>query len=279
MKKPALHIYLVEPENYARQVVAQWLQDRGHQLSLLTAPAELLPALAAQTAPVDLIVADLPPGQAESLSAELRRVHRRCPLVPVVLRVSSTLLPAAEALHCGVYGYLNKPFRPAELELMLARLAERQASHSLQEGDSGLYHRVGFAVLGRQLLKAARRTRTQMALLRADVNGADPAQTEQALGQLGRVVQTTFRDADTAGRVDGTDCGVLLLNAGAGQVEVALRRLQQNLARHNAQAPEGQQLRVRVGLAHFDPARPCSFEELVAQADDGINGDDGFPSP
>jgi len=50
-----------------------------------------------------------------------------------------------EALHCGVYGYLNKPFRAAELELILLRLAERQASHSFQDAASGLYHRTGFA--------------------------------------------------------------------------------------------------------------------------------------
>ena len=267
MKTPALHIYLVEAENYARQVVAEWLCRRGHRVRLLTAPEELLGALAADPDPTDLILADLPPSQSRALGQSLRQVHRRYPLIPVVLRASSTLLPAAEALHCGVYGYLSKPFRPAELELMLLRLAERQASHCLQESGSGLYHRAGFAVLGRQLLKAARRTQTPMALLRVDVDGVGLAYTEAALGQLGQVVQTTFRDADTAGRVDGTDCGVLMTNIGAGQTQIALRRLQQNLAAHNGRVPEGQQLRVQVGLAHFDPARPCTFEELVAQAD------------
>lgn len=271
MKTPALHIYLVEAENYARQVVAQWLRDRGHRVSLLGAPEGLLGALAADPDPTDLILADLPPSQAETVGRTLRQVHRRYPLIPVVLRTSSALLPAAEALHCGVYGYLNKPFRPAELELMLARLAERQVSHSLQEAESGLYHRAGFAVLGRQLLKAARRSQTPMVLLRAEVEGEDLTQTEQALGQLGRLVQTTFRDADLAGRVDGTDCGVLLTNIRAEQTGIALDRLQQNLAAHNAQAD--QRLVVRVGLAHFDPARPCAFEELVARADAVIPGE------
>jgi len=267
MRTPALHIYLVEAENYARQVVAQWLGDQGHRVSLLATPAELLGALDADPDPTDLIIADLPPAQSQAIGQHLRQVHRRYPLIPVVLRASSTLLPAAEALHCGVHGYLNKPFRPAELELMLIRLAERQASHSLQESGSGLYHRAGFAVLGRQLLKAARRTQTPMVLLRADVDGANLEQTEAALGQLGRVVQTTFRDADTAGRVDGTDCGVLLTNIGADKTQIALTRLQQQLAAHNEKAPQGQQLAVRVGLAHFDPAQPCTFEELVARAD------------
>jgi len=54
-------------------------------------------------------------------------------------------LAAPEAVLCGVYGYLSKPFRAAELELLLLRLAERKASHSLQDIDSGLYHRAGAA--------------------------------------------------------------------------------------------------------------------------------------
>lgn len=273
MKTPSLHIYLVEAENYARQVVAQYLRDLGHRVALLEAPEELLGTLAAEATPIDLIIADLPPAQVHTIGQGLRLVHRRYPAIPVVLRASSALLPAAEAVHCGVYGYLSKPFRPAELELMLIQLAERQASHTLQEAGSGLYHRAGFAVLGRQLLKAARRTQTQMVLLRADVDGGSLAQTEQALNYLGRVVQTTFRDADTAGRVDGTDCGVLLTNIGAEQTDIALTRLQQNLAAHNASAQAEHQLTVRVGLAHFDPARPCSFEELVAQADAAILGE------
>ena len=264
-----MHIYLVEVENYARQMVAQHLQGLGHRVSLLPAPGDLLGRLAAEPDPAGLIIADLPPGKGRSTSEALRLVHRRYPAIPVVLRASSEVLPTPDAVHCGVYSYLSKPFRPAELELMLIRLAERQANHSFQDAASGLYHRSGFAMLARQQLKAARRTKTHMILVRADVDGQDRDRIERALGDLGGVVQKTFRDADMAGRVDGTDCGVLLVNAGAGQTDIALSRLQQNLAAHNARAGEQHQLQVRVGLAHFDPDRPCTFEELVAQADAG----------
>ena len=260
-----MHIYLVEVENYARDMVAQHLQDLGHRVSLLRIPADLRGAMAAASDQADLIIADLPPGKERTTAEDLRLAHRRYPTIPVLIRASSEVLPAADAVHCGVHGYLNKPFRPAELELSLIRLAERQASQSLQDAGSVLYHRAGFAALARQQLKTARRTKTEMVLLLVDVNGDTLEQTERAVGDVGQMVQRTFRDADMAGRVDGTDCGVLLVNAGTGQTEVALTRLEQNLAAHNARA--GEQLNVRVGVAHFDPGRPCSFEELVAQAD------------
>jgi diguanylate cyclase (GGDEF)-like protein len=264
-----MHIYLVEVDNYARQMVAEHLQDLGHRVSVLPAPGDLLGALAADPDAADLIIADLPPARGRSTSEALRLVHRRYPTIPVVLRASREVLASSDAVHCGVHGYLSKPFRPAELELMLIRLAEGRASQSFQDTGSGLYHRAGFALLARQQLKAARRTNTQMTLLRVDVDGGDLEQTERAVGDLGRAVQRTFREADMAGRVDGTDCGVLLVNAGAGQTDIALSRLWQNVAAHNARNG-GQQLEVRVGLAHFDPSRPCSFEELVAQADAGM---------
>ena len=215
----------------------------------------------------NVVTVEVLDGLVHTTGEVLRQVHRRYPAIPVLLRASSEVLPASEAIHCGVHGYLSKPFRPAELDLLLLRLAERQVSHSLQDIDSGLYHPSGFAVLARQQLRAARRTKTEMILLRADVDGQGLEQTERAIGDLGRVVQRTFRDADMAGRVDGTDCGVLLVNAGVEQTDIALRRLQRNLAVHNARAGEGQRLQVRVGAAHFDPGRPCSFEELVAAAD------------
>lgn len=170
-----MRVYLVEVDNYARQMVAQCLRDLGHRVSLLPEPSDLLESLAADPDPADLIIADLPPAQSRSTGEALRSVHRRYPMIPVVLRASSEVLPAPEAVHCGVYGYLSKPLRPAELELMLIRLAERQARQSFQDAGSGLYHRAGFAVLARQQLKAARRTKTEMILLRADVAGEDLA--------------------------------------------------------------------------------------------------------
>ena len=260
-----MHIYLVEIENYARGMVAEHLQSLGHRICLLSTPAELLGALAADPEPTDLIIADLQPAGTRATSEALRLVHRRYPTIPVVLRVSSEVLSATDAVHCGVHGYLSKPFRAAELELLLIRLAERQTSHCFQDADSGLYHRAGFAAMAQQQLRSARRTKTRMVLVRADVGSGDLEQTERAIGDLGHVVQRTFRDADMAGRVDGTDCGVLLVNADAGQTEIALTRLEQNLAAHNARA--GHQLHVRVGVAHFDPDQPSSFEQLVARAD------------
>ena len=124
-----MHIYLVEIDNYARQMGAQHLQDLGHRVSLRPAAGDLLEALAADPEPADLIIADLPQGKGRTTAEALRLVHRCYPTIPVLLRASREVLPTADAVHCGVHSYLSKPFRRAELELLLIRLTERQASH------------------------------------------------------------------------------------------------------------------------------------------------------
>ena len=133
-----MHIYVVEDDNYARDRVTDLLRGLGHRVSLARAPADLMGLLHGETQPVDLILADLPSDRVEATRMTLRLVHRRYPAIPVVLRVSQAMLPATEALNCGVHGYLAKPFRAEELELLLLRLGERQASASLQDA-SGLY--------------------------------------------------------------------------------------------------------------------------------------------
>ena len=49
--------------------------------------------------------------------------------------------------------------------------------------------------------------------------------------------------------------------------EVLARRLQENLEARNARGDRRYELALSVGLARYDPERPCSIEELVAQAD------------
>ena len=94
---------------------------------------------------------------------------------------------------------------------MLIRLNERRASQLFEDAVSGLYYSARFAVIAQQQLETARRTKTDMILLRTDVDGRTVEQVERAIAEPGLVVQQTFRDADLASRVDRTDCGVLLV--------------------------------------------------------------------
>tara|TARA_B100000686_G_scaffold339918_1_gene414785 strand:+ start:660 stop:839 length:180 start_codon:yes stop_codon:yes gene_type:complete len=58
-----MHVCIAEIENYARQTIAEHLRSLGHLTSLCSAPEALLETLNSAQEPVDLIIADLAPGQ------------------------------------------------------------------------------------------------------------------------------------------------------------------------------------------------------------------------
>jgi len=49
--------------------------------------------------------------------------------------------------------------------------------------------------------------------------------------------------------------------------EVLITRLQEKLEVRNAREGRRYELSLSVGLARYDPERPCSIDELLAQAD------------
>jgi GGDEF domain-containing protein len=55
--------------------------------------------------------------------------------------------------------------------------------------------------------------------------------------------------------------------------QLSLRRLHQNLERHNARAGRPYRNELSMGMAHYNPLFPSSFEELVRLADSSMYED------
>ncbi len=60
---------------------------------------------------------------------------------------------------------------------------------------------------------------------------------------------------------------VLALETTETSAEVLQARLRRNLTIYNARRNRGYELSFSVGVARYDPERPCSIEELLTQAD------------
>lgn len=237
------------------------LAAHGHQVRHL--PDSVTDGAVYDIATADAFLVDLPDAGLRRGVDRLRRTHQRFPGIPVLVSSAGPALPAAQAALCGVHAYLRVPHDMDELDLVLLRLAGQRLTDSLQDQVSGLYDRVGFRALARQQLRAARRTGTKLAFLRADMpDAADLDAIDRTFRQLGPAMRETFRDADIAGRLDGSDCGVLLLNASKETTPIAMDRFRDKIAALQAEAGN---LGLQLGLAHFDPGEPCSLEELVAR--------------
>ena len=91
---------------------------------------------------------------------------------------------------------------------------------------------------------------------------------DQALRDAARVFRETFRETDIIARVGGDEFAVFPVGAvEAGTMDIIHGRLQKQLYLHNTQAGRRYKLSFSLGMAYFDPERPCSLDELLLRSD------------
>jgi diguanylate cyclase (GGDEF)-like protein len=144
---------------------------------------------------------------------------------------------------------------------------------SLVDELTGLYNRRGFVTLAEQQLKIAKRTRRDLYLIFADMDGLKPINDKYGHGvgdrllcEVARMLRMNFRDSDIIARISGDEFVVLIMEPNGSSPEDLLQRLQARIAERNEhEFPPP--LSVSAGLARFEGANPCSLEELLHQAD------------
>lgn len=157
--------------------------------------------------------------------------------------------------------------------------AERRAAAvyeaSLTDELTGLRNRRGFHEFAAPLLERADRMGRPALLFFADLNGLKQINDglghdagDEAIRQLGRLLQATFRERDVVARLGGDEFVVFAPDAGLGRAEALQRRLRTIVDAHNAATGEKPfRLSVSVGAAAYDPARPRDLEALLEEAD------------
>jgi diguanylate cyclase (GGDEF)-like protein/PAS domain S-box-containing protein len=175
----------------------------------------------------------------------------------------------------------------ANVGTQIGRVIERERARALLEGHAaavramsardeltGLYNRRGFMELAAPQLDAGLRTGSPAALFFADLNGMKPINDElghvegdRALVDMANVLKKVFRGSDVVARLGGDE--FVLFAAGideqrAGELRA---RIVRELDAFNAIGSRLYRLSVSIGVALYDPAEPCSLEELISAAD------------
>jgi len=154
------------------------------------------------------------------------------------------------------------------------RMEETLRALALVDDLTNLYNRRGFLTLGQQQLKAANRAKRRMMLLFADFDGLKQIndsfghpEGDRALIETANVLRETFRESDIIARIGGDEFLVLAIETDGFPTEVLTARLQENLEARNAKGDLRYRLSLSMGIARYEPERPCSIDELVARAD------------
>jgi diguanylate cyclase (GGDEF)-like protein/PAS domain S-box-containing protein len=191
-------------------------------------------------------------------------------------------------LHTGkitTYWTVKLPLRDAEGKIyagcgISTDITERKAAEeklrelSLVDDLTGLNNRRGFMLLAEQQLLAATRMKQSALLLFADLDGLKRIndtlghpEGDRALIDTANLLKQVFRSSDILGRLGGDEFVVLAIDTADNANETILARLQDYLRIHNLYENRPHRLSISVGMARFDPAEPCTLDELLEQGD------------
>jgi two-component system cell cycle response regulator len=181
-----------------------------------------------------------------------------------------------DAVEAGASDFIKKPFTLKEIEARIEHAKKHVKMHTLLLTDelTGVYNRRGFFALSEHQLKMARRQMRGIYMLYADLddlkgindNWGHP-EGDLALIDIANILRTNFRESDVIARIGGDEFVVMPVGTAGDDIEIIIDRLQKAVDLHNSVSSRSYRLSMSAGAAFYDPASPCSIEELLAQGD------------
>ena len=169
-------------------------------------------------------------------------------------------------------GYLV--YEREKLLVKIKESEERFRSLSLQDELTNLHNRRGFSFLAEQQLKVAARTKKGMLLVFVDVDNMKWINDkmghqagDNALIDTAAILSMHIRKADVLARIGGDEFVAIINDPSDTFPGILCERLDESLQNHNEKGMRGYKLSFSVGFACYDPACPCSLEDLLDQAD------------
>lgn len=154
------------------------------------------------------------------------------------------------------------------------RMQDKLRVLSITDDLTGLYNRRGFFSLAEHQLRIATRMRKGLFLFYADIDKLKWVndkfghfEGDQLIIKTADMLKDTFRNSDIIARIGGDEFVIFPVVAEEGATDVILTRLQNKIDRMNEEITQKYPISVSIGNAYYDPAKPCSLEELLNRAD------------
>jgi diguanylate cyclase (GGDEF)-like protein len=86
-------------------------------------------------------------------------------------------------------------------------------------------------------------------------------------------IKSTFRLSDVPARLGGDEFVVLMMDTPENQVQIVIDRLKEALKKDDATTHRPYALSFSYGIAKFDPEKPVSLDNLMAESDERMYED------
>ena len=226
--------------------------------------------------PCEVMISDVCPPGMDGVQLVQRAKHMRPDMAIVVMTGQIEGFAYDEAIEAGAADFIRKPFTAAELLLRFRHVLHQESLRMLSVTDelTGLANRRGFQTVALKQLQLARRNKTGVYLLYADLDhlkkindGWGHQEGDDALAETANLLKTTYRESDIVARIGGDEFVVVPIGSTGDNIPLIVGRLFKNLDAVNARRKRGYNLSLSVGVAYYDPASPCSVDELLATGD------------
>jgi diguanylate cyclase (GGDEF)-like protein/PAS domain S-box-containing protein len=155
------------------------------------------------------------------------------------------------------------------------KMEERLLTASITDPLTGLMNRRGFLDFAEKQIDIARRGKKRLSILFLDLNEMKNINDslghkagDQVLTDFAGLLRKTFRSSDIIARIGGDEFTALIIDPQSADIEKIINnKIQNNLKIHNKEMKRDYTLSVSMGFAHFNPRRPSSIDQLIAQAD------------
>ena len=287
MRQRPIKALLVEADpEYLETLRTLLAEGRGGASVEVEWAGELSQALSrlSQRGSVDVVLLDLELPDSHGM-VTFERARAFAPEAPIIILTEDDDAAAAvSALKGGAQDYLVKSEVTSGLLIRSLRHAiERHQlltalrSLSLIDDLTGLYNRRGFADLGEQHLKLARRTARGVTMVFLDLDRFKTINDslghhvgDRALIRVADILRATFRQSDLIARLGGDEFAVLALEASGESANLLVERLRDRFRDFNQASREPYQLSVSIGMALHDGDLRVRLEDLLAEADNAM---------
>ncbi len=151
---------------------------------------------------------------------------------------------------------------------------ERLQTLSLTDELTGLYNRRGFFALIEQLIKMVRRQKKGIYMLYGDLDNLKDindnfghVEGDHAIRDFAIILKGNQRDSDIVARIGGDEFVVIPVGYEGDNITIITDRLQDRLNAHSKNNNRGYNLSVSFGIVFYDPAYPCTIDELLSKGD------------
>lgn len=136
----ALEVLVVDDEVEVRDLIAEYLRNRGLRVSVASEGRAAITAIEREPARFGLLVTDLQLPGVDGLEVlrAARAANQSCCVV--IVTGYASLDSAIQAVRLGAYDYLTKPFSLGQLDVLLQRLQDR---FTLEDENRRLLRQLG----------------------------------------------------------------------------------------------------------------------------------------